>query len=595
MDDAIHASESPYSSDEDRLRLIIGSAKSQRAINEWVNFPSCPMWSEPHPNPLIRACQKILIRQKQEAVRDAKLKLFEQIGRLSEHSLVLSHLSAIYLAIPEKGLVPVALHNHSDTASGVLGWNSEGLVPGVARSGVQAYVADVSMCRLRDYRQINIATRSERVVPIHWQGEVLGLINLESRTLNGLAECEIAIENAIPSMIFSLLVLRSCYATDESWLPWNPMVHGWDLSKTISQMLQAVGTKLSSVSPKLSVWYPDQQKECLFAYAVYGYDWAYVTGQSLSLVHSQIGKSLSNSPSRLIKLDVNQFVNNIKAQELGIEEAWSAPVYEQEVDISDAVAAITCYFSGKGRRLNVIEQNDRELAKEAIVELAKLFGKLIPAYKKQRQIYASAFISATNHANCHNERRTRFEEWLTGLRTILDSPAGSVFQLRKATEILRCIASTGFYNPERRTRSVRLRDHFYDLAEGAKSHTKTIWELAGKALRRLRVGNPQEKGLPDSTPIVADHRNNAEFLPGQMLDSSRACPRQLLGCAYLRGIKRVGVVRLIRRADARPFTVCDAELLELLAGKFAPKPTTEADASVLKDSDERKETGDYRI
>lgn len=561
-----------------KLQSILTSKRVRCAVRDVKRRLFRPLWGSDDLNPIIRRVHKLLIRQEKEAIRTSRNALFEIIGRLSERPSVLAHISAIYLAMPDGGLKPVALHNHSDEASGYLRSDSKGMVASVSRSRKTLYAPDVSILNSDNYVGINRFTKSELVVPIIWQGDLLGIINLESRVIDGFSMSQPEIDKVLPSIRRHLLVLQSCYSKKEDWLPWNPLVHSWSLNSTISQILQMVGAELSSVSAKMTVWYPDHDKESLFANATYGYDWAFVNGESLSLKNSEIGNAIIKNDASLIRLDPNAFIKRDKAMSLGIEEAWAANVQNVEPD-QPPVATITCYFASKGRELNEVEKNERKLALDTIQKLAVELSQMILTYKEQRERYALAYICQINDMYKDCQRRTRFEEWLNAIRIVLASPAGSVFQKNNARGRLQCIASTGFYNEQRQTRSIRLRDHFYDLNSDVKSHTLAIWNLKGQPFRRLNVGNPQEKGMKDTVPIVADYRVNAEFLPGQNLTPSPVCPRQLLGVAYSSGGVLKGVIRLVRSVDDHPFTKCDEHLLATIAAQAAPAAINAADVN----------------
>jgi hypothetical protein len=543
--------------------------KQLRDLAEW---PSTPWWDRAHENPAVRAWQACLHRYNDESIRDAQFKLSECIGRLAEQPNVFAHLSAVYVYV-EKKLIPMALHNHWKSESGPLTLDDECLVAKAAASGKPYYSPDVKAPNEKYYRNICNATRSELVVPIHWEGELIGAINLESSHLNGLADALPIVADVIPSMIPDILVLQSCYSDDDAWCPWNPTVHGWDLRKIMSQLLQTAGAELAGSAAKFTVWYPDWEKEELFAYATYGYDWCFVDGDSLSLPNSQIGQSLRHASQGLTRLDVGKFIKSKKAMELGIDEAWVAPICLSEdmtaPNVKPPISAITCYFASNGRPIDAIIRNERDLAKSATKAFAILLGKLIEAFQTQRSKLARAHIAAVNYAHRNQPQRTRFEEWLHAIRRIFDSPAGSVFHLKNG-ERLQCIASSGFYNQDRGTRSLKLATHFYDIHDEKLSHTVATLELKGKALRRLGLGHSQEKGLTDLVPEVADFHKNAEFLIWQPLNELGNSQRQLLACAYRCDGKIAGVVRLIRGKHTRPFTVCDVELIEEICKAYAP-------------------------
>lgn len=534
----------------------------------FAELATTPWWTKTAVNPAVRFVQETVLRYREEAIRRAEFALTESIGRLSEHEDVYAHLSSIYVCLGKR-LHPVALHNHGYEMIEDVEFGENCMVARVAEEQRTRYAPDVR--REERYWEISPSTKSELTVPIIWEGELLGVINLESRVIDGLKSASAAVEAAIPSMVADLLVLKACYAEDESFFPWHPETHGWDLADQLSQLLQGIAKALSGAAPKLSIWYPDWEKDQLYAYATFGFDWVYVDGQSLRLGQSQIGKALSSLPGSLEKLDISKFIRADKAVEMGIDEAWVMPIYQEGNDAVRPHAAITCYFSNNGRELDAVDENDRELAKEAMLGLSKLLTKMFAAYNKQRARVAAAVVSAVNDRCRLEPQRTRFEEWLNILNTILNHncKVGSVFQL-SGLDNLRCIASTGFYNDENwETRSVKLESHRYDFSTNDSSHTKVAFSLKGKALRRLDVGNSQEKGLPNGCPEIGNGMKNAEFVFGQ---NASNCSRQLLACAYAYKDRNIGVLRLVRGKKTRPFTSCDASLMETICAKYAPIP-----------------------
>lgn len=71
------------------------------------------------------------------------------------------------------------------TANPTMSWNV-GIVGWVARTGQVAIIPDVR--EEKDYIAFRPETRSQLTVPIKWQGEVIGVLSLESSSLNAYAE-----------------------------------------------------------------------------------------------------------------------------------------------------------------------------------------------------------------------------------------------------------------------------------------------------------------------------------------------------------------------------------------------------------------------
>ena len=524
--------------------------------------PTIPWDSDIALNPAVRAWREMIAGFEKEAIAQAEFALTEQLGRLSENPEVYAHLSAVFIRGGEN-LHPVAMHNYGVEFHDSVSLDHPSLVGMAARQQKSVYLADVMEAHGLPYVEISPCTRSELVVPIRWDGELLGVINLESRSKNGLRNALAVVEDAIPAMIAELLVLKSCMSKGVDYCPWHPDIHGWDLSKQFSKLLQRAARELSGASPKFTIWYLDREKEQLSAYATYGYDWCYVDGATIHLLHSQIGQAMEYADG-IKRLDVDSFVRADKARELGIEEAWLVPCWSDES--GGTSAAITCYFTEKGSELDAVDENDRELTKAALVKFAAFLGEFIRSFRRQLFSLGRATVSAVNCSSREQPKRTRYEEWLAVLLRILAAPVGSVFQLRSETR-LQCVASTGFYNLERYTRSGKLGDHFYELTDPRQSHTVTTLYLADKSIRRNCLGDAQEKGLPSGTPVVADFYNNAEFVLGQMLGNRS---RRLLSCAFRIHGEVVGVVRLVRAKSSRPFSKCHSELIELLCRELAP-------------------------
>lgn len=71
------------------------------------------------------------------------------------------------------------------TANPTISWDV-GIVGWVARTGQAALIPDVR--EEKDYLAIRPETRSQMTLPIRWQGEVVGVLNLESSSLNAYSE-----------------------------------------------------------------------------------------------------------------------------------------------------------------------------------------------------------------------------------------------------------------------------------------------------------------------------------------------------------------------------------------------------------------------
>lgn len=515
-------------------------------------------------NPAVRAAYAQLERCRAISISEAEYSLSEQIGRLAEHKDVYAHHAAIWLVQGDK-LVSVATHNYCEDSEDEIPLSDHGMIAMVARSNDGEHYYASNVCEAEHYRSISSATRSELVVPIQWDNKTLAILNFESRRIDGLEKAMPLIESRIPAMIPDLLVLQASLAK-ESFNVWNPSVCGWDLSKLLNQLLQSTIKRLSGSSPKITIWYPDWEKDQLYAYATYGYDWEFVDGGKMKLSDSAIGRSLSRQRDGLVELDRTEFIRATKVSEMGIDEAWVFPIVVSEKPI----AAMTCYFTNPGKELDEVDLNDRALARQAIPELARIVAEIIEAYKVLRRNLACARIAALNRKFRDTPESIRFNEWLHSVIEVFDSKccAGSAYNLSTPTT-LSCVASTGFYDTDSGTLSLDLFRHSYDLNNPTKSHTKSAFRLAGKSVRRLCVGDTQELAIPDDCPIVANFRVNSEFLHGL---NSGCNDRQLLACAYKHNGKTAGVIRLARSTNSRQFTRCDAELLEAICQRFAPHP-----------------------
>ena len=551
--------------------VINSLQRVERLRHQAERWPQTPMWSEWHPNPAVRRWHRLFLTYAKEAKEKALSDLFEAVGKLAEKAS--AHAAGLYLVHRPNRMKAVALHNVDPSNKQCVRFSDRTIVTRVARTGVDEYYQpDVKSVDEHDYREDIASTRSQVTLPIRFNSQLLGILNLESRFLDGFPSLmREKIRDSLGALAKSLLILKSLESKGSEWCPWNPDVHGWDAREPLARLCREAALAISPSSLKFTLWNLDWQKNSLSVETTYGYDWQFQSDMSLRLRDTEIGRAAMASDSTVQTLDVERFAKREKAQSLGIRNAWLIAIRDPSRPNALPVAALTCYASRDAEELDAVSQNDHQLAVEALQEFGGLLTHYLFSVQRQKQALASAVMTEVNAQYADSHPYTQADAWLSAIRQFIPAPAASVFY-SEGTQ-LRCAATTGFLDPKLLIRVGTFINHVYDCSEHSDSHTVTTFGLDGQALRRSRVGDSDESGLPRSG-VLRTTQQHAEFIGGcEQFGEGRPENRRFLGCAYRGSNGPAGVVRLVRDEQSHPFSAFDTALLEYLCHHHGLKAT----------------------
>jgi hypothetical protein len=514
-------------------------------------------------NPLSQAVFDWLCAVGDESRVTAQNELHDVVGSLAEHDDVQAATATLFLALEDGTLRAVVTYNvhkmfrdlHRDAA---------GIVPLVARRRT-AYVTGDTQTDPYYFEDV-AETRSEIAIPLVLQnGDLLGVLNFESPRQNAFGDQSLAtINGQVEDMFVHLLVLRGLEDNSVSWCPWHPLVHGWDFQPLVASMCREIADCLDRDVTKCMVWYADRTKDELFVYATFGYDYKYRNRATLELSNSRVGDVVRAPAGAVVALDPSKFIKHKKALIMRIGEGYGSPIYPaEEATDSLGVAALTIYFNSTDDE--ECKAGRGEVAKEALAEICRMLGCLTQSFRRQRKRIMIETVGQLLKLP-EDVVGSHFDRLVDVARTDFESPAVSIWGHPMGSRRLECLGTTGL--KDLRDKVIREQHAgdgcFYDLDEDQGSYTVFVTTMQGKALRKNKIGNTQEKGLPAGCPETP----KAKFV--EHLVGGNYQRRRLLCVAVMDGEELLGVIRIVRPEVSKPFTVCDEGLIEVLADCARP-------------------------
>lgn len=434
-------------------------------------------------------------------------------------------------------------------------------------SGIVAYVAQAGgwHCtgQVRSdplYRAGPADTASEAAVAVTAaDGRVLGVINLESRRPAAFDPVQIAaLQTAAVTFVPHLLVLA-----DDGACPWHPEVHGWDLTDLAGRFCHAVAgaynRRAAADTATCTVWYADHDKDELFVYATSGYDLEYQAERTLPM-DSFVGRvaRYRRGPAVLTTPAAAEgFRNRAKAEATGLEWVVAAPVPSPAATGRRGVAVLTLYFFSP-------DPAGPRAAKREMPALAIDLGRLIGRHRTARREMAAAHLRRELVARSRSSD-AGFETVKAVLADVLAADGVSLFARPAHQNRLYCVTTTGLEFAPPPAAGEPNEGAVYDLNTD-RGFTSYLAGRGGVCVRKNDTMNADERGVPDDFPPKPLNKHRERFA------RSEIDRRRFLGVGVaLGGTDTLGVVRLNRAANTRPFTHCDQELLAALADDGACK------------------------
>jgi hypothetical protein len=203
------------------------------------------------------------------------------------------------------------------------------------------------------------------------------------------------------------------------------------------------------------------------------------------------------------------------------------------------------------------ERNDdserRRCIQEGLPDVVETIQRLWKSYSVQRHEMMIELMQREIELN----RPNRFSRMLHLLRRVIKVPAGSIFVAAPKTDLLECIATSGFLvDPDDASAIHFGSSHYaYDISKHVNSFTVSCALHPWEPVRMNRTDDPTEKGLPGWAP------SQPMSLFAEAIHGSLPKKRRLLMVGFDTANGYRGVVRLVRRQKDPPFLACDEKLV----------------------------------
>ncbi len=552
-----------------------------------TDHPRC--WVDAGCNQIMFAAEEYFRETARQARKCAELRIADLLGRMAERFEAAT--AAIWQKRREGDLEAVYTHNMGRLGKAPLRCR-DGIVWQVFENRAGYVTNDVHGDP--HYRQDLVETVAELAVPIVVpNGLQLGVLNLESRQPQAFCPTDLEeLQAAAATLVPPLLVLCGLDADEQDRLCWNPEIHMWSLEAFCRGLCRVIGRQVGGDGAFCTIWYADWEKEDLFVYATSGYDYEFESDQTLPLSGSFTGRVVRCPPGEVVAIEPENdpdFREKRKASILGIRQVVSTPIYvgtPGQPPVS--IAALSICLTD--------ERWNTEELREAIKVIAKVLGNVIRNFERQRQSMALAEL------NCVlRQYSTSPVSAVEGVRDLLlkvfQAEGCSIFVRRHEETILRCVATSGLLTGGSRRASrveavaldnrvvqdldrgpaVSLRAMEGTLGKGEASYdllrepgfTSYLGKRPGVVIRKNNVRKSNEPGLPLDFPVAPLLKYRESFAP------SGSDHRRFLGIGVENRGDLLGVVRILRPASSRPYTMCDARLLARV-GEAMKKPMLDA-------------------
>jgi len=500
-----------------------------------------------------------------EATNRAEQQLTNQVSELREK---FAATSAWLFVLESDGVLRARITQRTHKRHLELRLGGAGVVPHVARTRRGYCVRSVSLDS--HYRKEIEETRSELAVPIlTHDGELLGVFNLESNLEDSFSPAQIdTLRAAAIAVVPHLLVLAGVERS-----PWHPEEHGWDLTGLFTRFCHSLAHFLDldrqDDMTTCSIWYVDRPKNELFVYATSGYDVEYIKDKSLPM-RSFMGRVAASPQGRIWNTaphSAPDFRELVKADQMGLNRIVAAPIYSPGTPSDGgSVAAINVYFFDEGNPHIRTVEGEMET-------VAEVLGKIIAAFRTQRQRLVGAYLCQKLLARPQSSD-SAFETIKEVLKEVFDAEGCSIFARHPEMRELHLATTTGIETssmPDSAEAFGGLADvrnrraDCYDM-DHDHGYTTYLANHCGVCIRKNDVMSACEQGLPNDFPARPLNKFREKFARSEMDH------RRFMGIGI--GLRDemsadredvLGVFRLNRSSDSRPFTRCDQELLEHIA------------------------------
>jgi hypothetical protein len=481
----------------------------------------------------------------------------KEVGDLAERHL--AHFTWLFV-VKGGDLVPLMNNGFIEGKGRKLAIDGPGIVPLVARTR-QSYCSG----RVDDgsdpyYVAFKSTTCSEQAVPIVFKNRLLGVLNQESPFPGAFSPTSAkALEQDGVRLVRHLLALE---AHETTGMNWNPDRHGWGFSHilalTIHQLKQNMDWAGEAVH--LTAWYADPLDETLFALATTGYGATFLKNRTIPLRSSFTG-ALALEPDDTV------------AECLVGDPQLKRPEVDRMMGLRKvrAVTVRSCNRSDDSPRTGMVlsfyafdDTAAAALPDEAqLQEISRLLRDQIEAYAQYRPVLAAAAMEETLMECADSADQCQKAAELIG--RVLESDAVTIFaRPRGGAKDLHVVAHTAplnfsLCNPASATpppQENSLNPAGYEVGDNSVTGT-----FAAKPDTPLRINSPRSfEKLPEGWPRRPSHKV-LEHLPKTV-----SAYRRFLGYGVpgRQGRHALGVIRAVRSADSKPYTLCELDSLRAM-------------------------------
>lgn len=474
------------------------------------------------------------------------------------------------------------------------------------------------------YREDDKTTRAEIAVPIVEPkgGALLGVVNLEAMPDNKLPfnpdhfeEIRAAIGAAVPHLL--VLQVLDPKAPADLWIPWHPDVCGWDLTAFLQRLCHIVASQFEPHHAKASIWYHDDPKKTFFVYATSGYDIEYMHKHELPVEGTLMGRTVKSSEGTVISEPSTELYRWRKAQRMGLSWVLSCPIRCPHSEAPRepyaergryGISALAVYFQDP-------EHAKGAAAADAMRALAAMIGRLCVNFSAVRIRYAVAHM----HWELYQKPKSSEADFAIvrdHLKTIFSADGVTIWPLLQRPKLSDDAPPlpNGLYVPRNGTTGLRRnwsKDR-HPLPPEARSALEPYLAMIEGCPARLDVNDEKHggytvylarNGKPTTLRIndFLDRREQEISLPADLPPPSLAyvetfepdedARRRMLACNVVQKMHRsrdgndeetdtvLGVIRVLRRPETKPFTRCDEDLIATL-GDFCWKQFVDWEAKV---------------
>lgn len=396
-------------------------------------------------------------------------------------------------------------------------------------------------------------------------GHLLGGIHFESPLEAAFSRAQLDdLVSSVGEFVPDLLVLRSikegsgCYA-------WYPCRDDWSVERVLGAWLHAAADILprsKRACMSLAIWLADWPKEKMSVLATTGYDAEYVRNKTLSTINSFLGCVAKSNEGTVhwTNPDDRLLVCYDKARRMGVRHISGTPLFMGGQDDSTSHGAAVLYLFED-------EIQERRFWETLLIELSSTCASLIADCWRQKQVLASAYAQQKL-----SKSQVPLATMMDVLVECLEAHECSVFVYSQQQRAIVSIGTTGLAlsvdGPNCIGRTIghhglpgdqvayRLDD------ERDKGFTRYLAENPGVCARKNDVPDPNEIGMPPDFPR----------LPTNKYKETRAISdtvhRRFLGISVAAGDQCLGVIRLIRSAESKPYGRNDELVLRDLSRQY---------------------------